>query len=288
VALAVTSEHCLNCGAALQGAFCSQCGQRALAPYPTVREMVDDAWQELSGWDGRFVRTFRILLGRPGQLTIDTLEGRRVRYITPVRLYLVASVVYFICALATPNLGGPRTAVLPSGMEITIVDETGKTSALAPDARKEALKQLDRAPWWAKAVLRPILTDPVAFRQHVLEAMPRVLFALVPVFAAIVAIFYRRRPFSQHLVFALHLHAVIFLVLMVRELSQVARSVAVLRVVGVAAVLTIVVYGLLAFRRVYRESWPRVVLKASGIAALYAVAGVSGLLVTVIWAALMF
>ena len=53
---------CLNCGASLRGAFCSECGQRAIAPYPTVREMLGDAWQELSGYDGRFARTFRTLL----------------------------------------------------------------------------------------------------------------------------------------------------------------------------------------------------------------------------------
>ena len=97
-------HHCLNCGSELQGPFCSRCGQRAIAAYPTIQEMFGDAWHELSGYDGRFVRTFRRLLGQPGALTLDVLEGRRARYISPVRLYLMASVIYFICAASVPNI----------------------------------------------------------------------------------------------------------------------------------------------------------------------------------------
>ena len=54
----VTESTCLNCGAELHGAFCSRCGQRVIPPYPTMRELVGDAWHELSGYDGRFMRTF--------------------------------------------------------------------------------------------------------------------------------------------------------------------------------------------------------------------------------------
>src|SRR5215207_3013124 len=76
-AMLATPAVCLNCAAQLGGPFCSECGQRAVAPYPTTRELAGDAWQELSGWDGRFVRTFRILIRYPGVLTIEALEGRR-------------------------------------------------------------------------------------------------------------------------------------------------------------------------------------------------------------------
>ena len=279
----MNSNHCLNCGAPLSGAFCSSCGQRAIAPYPTVREMVGDAWQELSGYDGRFARTFRMLLGRPGALTVETLEGRRARYIAPVRLYLVASVFYFLCAAAIPNLRTPPPAVMPGG-DITIrIDERGGTN-LSPEDRQRALQALERAPWWASAVLRPALTDPEGFRSRFTASLPRVLFALVPVFAAILALFYRRRRFAQHLIFAIHLHAMIFICLAVRELSQLSNSLVVLRVFEVAATAAIVGYGLLAFRRVYGESWIRVVLKTVGVVAIYGVAGVTALVAATIFA----
>lgn len=280
----VAPERCLNCGAQLQGRFCSACGQRAIAPYPSVHEMVGDAWAELSGYDGRIARSLRLLMLRPGALTLEALEGRRARYVSPVRLYLVASVVYFFCAAAIPNLRTPPPAVIPgSGVNI-VVDGSGDSTPLSPEERQRALKDLDRSPWWLQAFLRPVVADPAGFKARFLQTVPRVLFALVPVFAAIVALFYRRRGFVQHLVFAVHLHAAVFITLAVRELSQLTGSLVVLRIFEVAAAVAIVVYGLVAFRRVYRERWPRVLMKGVGIATVYSVAGIAALLVTMVWA----
>lgn len=246
--------------------------------------MTSDAWQELSGYDGRIARTVGMLVVRPGALTVETLEGRRARYISPVRLYLVASLAYFVCAAMVPNLRAPDPVVMPgSGVNIQ-VDGSGRVSGLSPETRDRALQDLERAPWWAERIMRPVLVDPEGFRNRFLRTLPRVLFAVVPVFAAIVALFYRRRRFTQHLIFAVHLHAAVFIILTVRELSQLAQSRLVLGVFDVAAVLTIVSYALLAFHRVYGETWPRVVAKGAGIAALYGIAGLVALIGTMIWA----
>ena len=90
--------RCLNCGAPLYGSFCAECGQRDVPPHPTARELAGDAWQELSGYDGRIMATIRGLL-RPGFLTREYVEGRRAGYLPPVRvgfLYLLSSVPAFI------------------------------------------------------------------------------------------------------------------------------------------------------------------------------------------------
>ena len=275
---------CLNCGSELVGSFCSRCGQRAIAAYPTVAEMIGDAWHELSGYDGRIARTVRMLVQRPGALTVETLEGRRARYLSPVRLYLIASLAYFLCAAAVPNLRTPDAAVMP-GSNINIqMDGSGRVTGLSDENRDQALKQLDRAPWWAQRLMRPVLLDPQQFRSRFLQTLPRVLFALVPVFAAIVALFYRQRRITQHLIFAVHLHAIVFMILTVRELSQLFGSFIVLGIFDAAAALAIIGYGLLAFRRVYRESWPRVVGKGIAITVLYSIAGVAALVVALLWA----
>lgn len=272
--------NCLNCGTELRGRFCSACGQRAVAAYPTVRQMVGDAWEELSGYDGRFARTFRLLLGRPGGLTVETLQGRRARYISPVRLHLVASLAYFVVAAAVPNIRLPPPASLPGSGVTVRVDGSGDVVPLSQQQRDQALRDIERAPWWLRMFLRPAIEDPGAFRTRFLQTLPRVLFALVPLFAGIVALFYRRRGYVQHLVFAVHLHAAIFITLAVRELAQLTKSLAVLTIFEVAAIIAIVSYSLLAFRRVYGESWTRVLAKGAGIAVLYGVAGLAALVVT--------
>ena len=86
----VTSAACLNCGATLNGPFCSACGQRAVPPHPTTKELVGDVYDELVGWDGKFARTLRLLLAHPGALTRAVIEGRRNSYVRSVRLYLCA------------------------------------------------------------------------------------------------------------------------------------------------------------------------------------------------------
>jgi 16S rRNA U516 pseudouridylate synthase RsuA-like enzyme len=99
---------CLNCGATLAGRFCADCGQRDVPPRPTVRELAGDAYGELVGWDGRLARTLALLLRSPGTLIREILDGRRSAYISPVRLYLACSLLYFL-----GGVGGPRARHRP-------------------------------------------------------------------------------------------------------------------------------------------------------------------------------
>ena len=104
--------------------------------------------------------------------------------------------------------------------------------------------------------LRKAVADPTGFKRGILENMPRMLFALLPVFAAIVALFYRRRKFPEHLYFAIHLHAFIFLSLSVVGLARFTRVPALVGTVAFVSLLWIPIYATLAFRRVYGESVP--------------------------------
>src|SRR5262245_26883211 len=112
--------NCLNCGAALTGQFCAACGQRALPPHPTVRELAGDAFAEFSGWDGKFAETIRLLFTKPGELTRQWLEGRRVHFISPLRLYLTASLLFFLVAAAAPNLRSTDGKVSLSTLNLNV------------------------------------------------------------------------------------------------------------------------------------------------------------------------
>ena len=98
----VTAAACLNCGATLDGPFCSACGQRVVPPHPTTKELVGDAYDELVGWDGKFARTLRLLLAHPGALTRAVIEGQRNSYVRSVRLYLLCSILYFLVQAGAP------------------------------------------------------------------------------------------------------------------------------------------------------------------------------------------
>lgn len=277
--------HCLNCGADLQGSFCGACGQRAVPPDPTVRELAGDAWRELTGYDGRIMATLRGL-ARPGFLTREYIQGRRAHYLPPVRVYLIVSVVYFVIAASVPDdvsVGEVGSIAGPGGMRIGVTD-TAATEPLSAVELAELRAQVDAAPWYLRPMLRAVTGDPAGFRSRMFSVMPRVFFALLPAFAGIVWLFYRRRHFPTVLVFAVHLHALAFIVFAFSEALKFTGSERLAEWVGAIMVIVFAVYALKSFRAVFGGGWPMTIAKAMGIGCLYLLASIPAFIVIMLWA----
>ena len=60
--------------------------------------LVQDVFVETLAIDGKLARSIWLLLSRPGRLARRYLDGQRVRYSPPFRLYLFASVFFFFAA----------------------------------------------------------------------------------------------------------------------------------------------------------------------------------------------
>jgi hypothetical protein len=118
--------------------------------------------------------------------------------------------------------------------------------------------------------------------QGILEQFPRLLFALLPVFAMIVALFYRRLKYPEHLYFAIHLHAFVFLALALIDISKFARTPGIASIVKTIVMFWIPTYSTLAFRRVYGGSIMRTLVKEMGIGMLYSLATSVALLLMVL------
>jgi hypothetical protein len=91
---AAHSIACPNCGAEVLGAYCHDCGQHQ-RELPAVRHIASEVVDELFSVDGRLWRTVGQLLDNPGALSAAYLAGQRARFLPPLRLYLVVSVLYF-------------------------------------------------------------------------------------------------------------------------------------------------------------------------------------------------
>jgi Protein of unknown function (DUF3667) len=87
--------HCENCGAQLQGHWCAKCGQPAIDYRRSFRHVIADLLNEFLNWDSKFFATIGLLVVRPWKLTNQFLAGHRVRYVHPLRLYLLASILFF-------------------------------------------------------------------------------------------------------------------------------------------------------------------------------------------------
>jgi Protein of unknown function (DUF3667) len=296
------SARCLNCVAPLSGPFCAQCGQRDIPPYPSVRELAVDAVSEFSGWDGRLLNTVRTLLVRPGLLTREFLEGRRARYISPLRLYLSASLIYFLLTATAPDIRlssgrslsgiqvgvstGAASSTAPQRVATAANDALGRGQPMTEAERQAALKDIARAPKLMQPFLRRVVADPNEFKHALLETMPKMLFVLLPVFAAIVGLFYRGRKYPEHLYFAIHLHAFIFIALSLALLAKFPGWIPLAVTAAVACVIWIPFYATVAFVRVYGKSIATTLIREIGIAVLYAMVSVIALILTLYWVSL--
>ena len=283
--MATIVGRCLNCEAELSGPFCAVCGQRAVPPDPTVKELAGDAWQELTGYDGRIAATIRGLL-HPGRLTIEYLRGHRATYLPPVRVYLIASLVYFVVAAAAPPTPSRRAGEVTGPVGIRLGLWSTSNPDLTDDDRAELIKSVESAPVLLRPMLRKVAEDPDSLRGQLFTTMPRVFFAMLPVFAAIVALFYRGRRFPTHLVFAAHVHAFAFVVLTAAEAVKFSRNDIVQAVVGVVVMVMVLGYGARALRAVYGGGWVPTLARAAGIGFIYLVASIPAFIIILTWAAI--
>src|SRR6266404_3831457 len=96
--------QCENCGAQVSGNYCAQCGQGAVDYRRSFRHVVADVLESFLNWDSKFFTTLALLILKPWRLTNEFLAGKRVRYVNPLRLYLLASILFFFAA----NYGAKR------------------------------------------------------------------------------------------------------------------------------------------------------------------------------------
>ena len=96
--------HCENCAAELHGEFCHACGQSVHNPIRDVGHAVVEVFEAFWHLDGRLFRTLRDLWS-PGRVAINYLAGHRARYIAPLRLFVVLSVLTFFIGAAAIHVG---------------------------------------------------------------------------------------------------------------------------------------------------------------------------------------
>jgi len=119
--------HCQNCGAELTGPHCAQCGQAAIDYRRSFRHVIVDVLDSFLNWDSKFFATIGLLIVKPWRLTNEFLSGKRVRYLHPLRLYLLASILFFFAV----NYGAKGLRLEPGK-----ISEKNRTAIAAAVAEK--------------------------------------------------------------------------------------------------------------------------------------------------------
>jgi len=202
--------------------------------------MIGESFLDYFHFDSKFFRTLVPLLFKPGQLTLEYMKGKRKSYVEPFRLFLVVSVIYF---LLLPLSGGsthdqPKPAATGSAKTLkkspdfdpnnSSLNGKSLTGRGQDSIRKEidsvglqrfVDKNFAKDGWAVKLLMRQaykiVMYSGQSFYTVLEHTASKMIFLLIPVFALLLKLVYRksRRLYYEHLIFSLHIHAFVFLLL---------------------------------------------------------------------------
>lgn len=242
----MSSATCANCGADLAGPFCHQCGQHELASHPaTLGHLAHELTHELLHVDGKIWRTAVALFTRPGALTQAYWEGRRVGWIGPFRVFLLAAALH---AIAVPGIGPMNWRTLIQRLPDGSLDVSIGGGAERKRGQRGAV-EVSQA-------------EGDAYAARLKRTYLSVRYLAVPVFALAALAVYRRRQayYASHVVLAVHFYSFWYLV-------SVATSRLPYLVGAIAGFWLSIVYLWLMLRRLFGEGPARA---TAGTLALYA------------------
>lgn len=220
----LAGQPCRNCGETVENRYCTNCGQLAASFHRPILSLVGETISDTFTVDGRLARTLPVLLFRPGRLTKNYTDGKRARYVPPFRLFLLASLVFYLVLFA----------LVPPGQYINVDDETraeitesiteAQDSELAQNIDETTRARLERANIHVEAPdamrddiqnqIVAVLDNQDQFAAQLEKWLPRLSILLVPmtILALTILHFWRRSLYVyDHAVHALHLHSWIYL-----------------------------------------------------------------------------
>ena len=283
----VTTAHCKNCGAALLGHFCVDCGQAAEVHVPTTGELIHEALEGLTHADSRLWRTLITLWFKPGKLTNEFIAGRRAAYVPPFRLYLILSVIFFLLA----SIHGHSKDFAVVNVNDSTENPTEDKGAVCQEVRHKGPAR------WSSRVghaCDAVMADNGASLLNVaVGTAPKAMFIFLPVIAFLHMLLYwrPRHRYVEHLLFFLHLHAMVFSVAIVLFLLFSLGNawpvlIGPLNFVINPLVWATFVYGAIAMRRVFGRSWVGTLFKAFVMLIVYSIVFALGVAGVFLYAAL--
>ncbi len=98
-------KDCLNCGTIVQGRYCSQCGQENIVTRQSAFALIKHFVYDVFHFDGKFFDTLRHLILKPGRVPANYIQGKRLKYLDPIRMYLFTSAIFFLIFFSVQKVG---------------------------------------------------------------------------------------------------------------------------------------------------------------------------------------
>ena len=113
------------------------------------------------------------------------------------------------------------------------------------------------------ASFQNVYTTEASVQSSMVELYSRTMFVLFPVYAILLSCFYRTSYYLDNLVFSMHVHSVVYFILMIIGPLESIELKSVLLVIAQLIPGTYAVWYLLtAFKVMFRESWSKTIFKS--------------------------
>jgi hypothetical protein len=216
-------EDCLNCGYHFSGLvhFCPHCGQENYRSVLPLGEILSEFGEHVLHWDSKLVHTLKYLIINPGFLTVENLEGRRIRYVLPFRLYLLMSFLFFLLVSypSRKSEDDPK----PQGSNISIQFKSVNSRELRGVKPEDLPKfMLDHQVadttfnrYFLHQMQRMANASASEYIHMLVKTLSYTMFLVIPLVGFWTYLFNRKqRPFyMESFIFSLHFQAFMFLLL---------------------------------------------------------------------------
>lgn len=271
---------CANCGAERTTPFCGECGQKGHL-HGRLWHLIEDFAEGVAHFDGRLWRTLPLLIFRPGRLSRAWIEGKRVRYVAPLHLFLFSIFAFFLVESLTPDREGtqpeasaPAASVATRGDPAPAEDRAAQSRERVGESGQGARRTLaDRAQALADsldAISRKSEQDERYYDYKFTSLIYKLSFAVIPISMVILLIltgFRRNVTLYDHAVVALY--GVGFLAMLSLAGGLLGQTFGGRIWWGVWALAF--AHAVAHLRGAYRLSWPGAVARGLGLGVLTAI-----------------
>jgi Protein of unknown function (DUF3667) len=309
----MSQEHCENCGVILQGDFCHSCGQSKLSSSRFFGSILMDLLDNFFNYDSRVYKTLVPLMLKPGYVCSEYLSGKRASYLPPFRLYLFASIIFFLLvpfindisvSFGMPDEQAEQQEDVKENLAgyFTLNDKEDSVNVLGV---KEELSEVNRdIPFFLeeREMLRKKFDDPTKYNsdellETSLNTLPTVMFFLLPILAlALKALYiFGKRYYMEHLIVVLYSQSFLFFMLLFtvvlesaheKSIEKFPASIILHMLEGTIVNLCYLwmpVYMFLFMKKVYGQSTFLTLVKFSTITIIYISLIAIAATVTIVW-----
>lgn len=262
---------CENCHQELLGEknFCSNCGQKSI-PALSLKFLVSEFLDNYFNFDSKLFQTLKFLAFKPGFLSQEFMRGKRIKFVPPVRLYIVISFIFFllVALLKTPapeneqtNLVGESSLTINGvGIEKTVpeLQQMKFKGELDPYLDSLTSESSDFQRYFMKKLAYAKVNGD-SFLDVLLKQVSLFLLLFIPLLALLYAMCFSKNEYGYigHLVFNLYLNSFIIFLLCFDRIVRFFTSSSDFNLIWTIIIFIIIqVYLIVATKRFYeRSSW---------------------------------